>query len=215
MIGPVMVGPSSSHTAGACRIGRLARGVLGRPPERARLTLHGSFAKTGRGHGTYQALAAGLLGWRPDDTRLPHALEEAPRHGLELEWASADLGDVHPNTVRAELGGGGARASLLASSVGGGAIEASEVSGFRVRFTGSQSTLLVGHHDTFGAIAHVTRIVADDHANIAGLTCHRERRGGQALMCLELDQPLSDRAVREVANLSETAWVRMLAPVMD
>jgi L-serine dehydratase len=215
MIGPVMVGPSSSHTAGACRIGLVAREVLGHPPREATVTLHGSFAKTGKGHGTDRAIAAGLLGMRPDDTRLPDALNLAPQLGLTLHWKHADLGDVHPNTACIEVSARGNRMSVLASSTGGGAIEVHDVSGFRVFFTGSQSTLLVGHHDTFGAIANVTGVVAKDKVNIAALTCNRERRGGQALMCLELDHPLSNTAIREVANLPETTWVRMLAPLMD
>lgn len=215
MIGPVMIGPSSSHTAGACRIGLVARAVLGGPPTSAKLTLHGSFAKTGLGHGTDRALVAGLLGFRPDDERLPGSLSEAEAAGLHLEWAVANLGEVHPNTVKLTVSGEPGVFEVLASSVGGGVIEVLNVNGFEVHFTGSQSTLLVLHQDTFGAIARVTRLVADDRVNIATLTCNRERRGGAALMALELDQPLSATAVTRVSELLETTWVRMLAPVMD
>ncbi|HEX2865331.1 MAG TPA: ACT domain-containing protein, partial [Deinococcales bacterium] len=135
--------------------------------------------------------------------------------GLRLEWASADLGEVHPNTVKLTVTGEPGAFDVLASSVGGGVIEVLNVNGFSVHFTGSQSTLLVLHRDTFGAIARVTRVVADDRVNIATLTGNRERRGGAALMALELDQPLSPEAVDRVAALPETTWVRMLAPVMD
>ncbi|HET9038443.1 MAG TPA: serine dehydratase beta chain, partial [Myxococcaceae bacterium] len=107
MIGPVMIGPSSSHTAGACRIGLLARAILDAPPEKAAITLHGSFAKTGRGHGTDRALVAGLLGMRPDDGRLPDALSEAEKAGVTVAWSEGNLGNVHPNSVRLALEGGG------------------------------------------------------------------------------------------------------------
>jgi len=215
MIGPVMIGPSSSHTAGACRIGLLARSVLGVPPERVQITLHGSFAKTGRGHGTDRALVAGLLGWTPDDARLPEALAEAERAGLALGWSAANLGNVHPNSVRLDLEGGGRRVTVLGSSIGGGVVEILEIDGVPVRFGGARHTLLVGHQDFYGAIATVTRVVADDRVNIAALSSNRDRRGGEALMCLELDARLSDEALAWIARIHGMNWVRMLPPVMD
>jgi L-serine dehydratase len=215
MIGPVMIGPSSSHTAGACRIGLLARAILEAPPEKAEISLHGSFAKTGRGHGTDRALVAGLLGFRPDDGRLPDALAEAERAGLAVTWAVADLGNVHPNSVRLVLEGGGRRTTVLGSSIGGGAVEILEIDGVPVRFSGARHTLLVGHQDFYGAIATVTRVVADDRVNIAALSSNRDRRGGDALMCLELDGRLSDPALAWIARIHGMHWVRMLPPVMD
>ena len=215
MIGPVMIGPSSSHTAGACRIGLLARAILDAPPERAELALHGSFAKTGRGHGTDRALVAGLLGFRPDDGRLPDAVAEAERAGLVVTWAVADLGNVHPNSVRLALEGGGRCTTVLGSSIGGGVVEIVEIDGVPVRFSGARHTLLVGHQDFYGAIATVTRVVADDRVNIASLSSNRDRRGGDALMCLELDGRLSDPALAWIARIHGMHWVRMLPPVMD
>ena len=215
MIGPVMIGPSSSHTAGACRIGLLARAILQATPERAALTLHGSFAKTGRGHGTDRALVAGLLGMRPDDARLPDAHGEAERAGLLVIWSVADLGNVHPNSVLIALEGGGRQTKVLGSSLGGGAVEVVEIDGVPVRFSGARHTLLVGHDDFYGAIATVTRVVADDRVNIAALSSNRDRRGGEALMCLELDGRLSDEALAWIARIRGMNWVRMLPPVMD
>lgn len=215
MIGPVMIGPSSSHTAGACRIGLLARAILDATPERAAITLHGSFAKTGRGHGTDRALVAGILGMRPDDARLPDALAEAERAGLGVTWSVADLGNVHPNSVRIALEGGGRHGTVLGSSLGGGAVEIVEIDGVPVRFGGARHTLLVGHDDFYGAIATVTRVVADDRVNIAALSSNRDRRGGEALMCLELDGRLSDEALAWIARIHGMNWVRMLPPVMD
>jgi L-serine dehydratase len=215
MIGPVMIGPSSSHTAGACRIGLLARGIFQQTPERAAITLHGSFAKTGRGHGTDRALVAGLLGMRPDDTRLPDAHAEAERAGLAVSWSEADLGNVHPNSVLIALEGEGRETTVLGSSLGGGAVEIVEIDGVPVRFGGARHTLLVGHDDFYGAIATVTRVVADDRVNIAALSSNRDRRGGEALMCLELDARLSDEALAWIARIKGMNWVRMLPPVMD
>ncbi|HEY1907656.1 MAG TPA: L-serine ammonia-lyase, iron-sulfur-dependent subunit beta [Myxococcaceae bacterium] len=215
MIGPVMIGPSSSHTAGACRIGLLARSILNAAPERADIVLHGSFAKTGRGHGTDRALVAGLLGFRPDDGRLPDALAEADRAGLAVDWSVADLGNVHPNSVRLTLHGGDRRATVLGSSIGGGVVEIVEIDGVPVRFGGARHTLLVGHDDFYGAIATVTRVVADDRVNIAALSSNRDRRGGEALMCLELDGRLSDAALAWIGRIHGMNWVRMLPPVMD
>src|SRR5678815_620652 len=170
MIGPVMIGPSSSHTAGACRIGLLARAILDVPPEKAAITLHGSFAKTGRGHGTDRALVAGLLGMRPDDGRLPDALVEAERAGLALSWSEGNLGNLHPNSVRLALDGGGRHTTVVGSSIGGGVVEIVEIDEVPVRFGGARHTLLVGHDDFYGAIATVTRVVADDRINIAALS---------------------------------------------
>jgi L-serine dehydratase len=215
MIGPVMIGPSSSHTAGACRIGLLARAILQATPERAALTLHGSFAKTGRGHGTDRALVAGLLGIRPDDSRLPDALAEADRAGLTVIWSVQDLGNVHPNSVLIALEGDGRQTTVLGSSLGGGAVEIVEIDGVPVRFSGARHTLLVGHDDFYGAIATVTRVVADDRVNIAALSSNRDRRGGEALMCLELDGRLSDEALAWIARIKGMNWIRMLPPVMD
>jgi len=215
MIGPVMIGPSSSHTAGACRIGLLARAILDATPETATITLHGSFAKTGRGHGTDRALVAGILGMRPDDGRLPHALSEAEKAGLALSWSEGNLGNVHPNSVRLALDGGGRHTTVVGSSIGGGVVEIIEIDGVPVHFGGARHTLLVGHEDFYGAIATVTRVVADDRVNIAALSSNRDRRGGEAVMCLELDARLSSEALAWIARIHGMNWVRMLPPVMD
>jgi len=215
MIGPVMIGPSSSHTAGACRIGLLARAILDATPEKAAITLHGSFAKTGRGHGTDRALVAGILGMRPDDGRIPQALAEAEKAGLALSWSEANLGNVHPNSVRLALDGGGRQTTVVGSSLGGGAVEILEIDGVPIHFGGVRHTLLVGHEDFNGAIATVTRVVADDRVNIAALSSNRDRRGGEAVMCLELDARLSSEALAWIARIHGMNWVRMLPPVME
>ncbi|AFZ69182.1 L-serine dehydratase, iron-sulfur-dependent, beta subunit [Deinococcus peraridilitoris DSM 19664] len=215
MIGPVMIGPSSSHTAGACRIGLVARALLGHPPEHARIGLHASFAKTGRGHGTHLAIVAGLLGFSPADPRLPRAFEEAQGAGVNYEFTDVDLGDVHPNSARLDLSGGGNETSVIASSTGGGVIHVVRVDGFKTDFSGASPTLLLRYQDAVGMIARVTALIAEDDVNIATLVCTREKRGGQALLSIELDARLSDHAVRQLATLPEISWHRMLPKVMD
>lgn len=214
VIGPVMVGPSSSHTAGACRLGLLARHSLISPPQHARLTLHGSFAKTARGHGTDLALIGGLLGMFPDDPRIPNAREHASAAGLEVAFDTADLGDVHPNTVRIALQADEERVTLTGSSLGGGAVRVFDLDGFEIRFTGSYHTLLVLHRDTPGVIARVARVIADDQGNIATLYSSRRRKGGDAMMSIEIDKRLSQYVLDYLTHLPYVQWARMLPEVM-
>ncbi len=220
VIGPVMVGPSSSHTAGACRLALLARHTLLSPPTEATLTLHGSFAKTAKGHGTDRALAAGLLGYQPDDARIPEALTLAAREGLDLEFVTKDLGDVHPNTVQFSLAAEGETLTLTGSSLGGGVVRVFRVDGFEINFSGGYHTLLVRHTDRAGVIATVARVLADDAVNIATLHCARGshargQRGGAAMMSLELETPPSAHVLAYLAQLSAVAWLRLLPDVMQ
>lgn len=206
IIGPRMVGPSSSHTAGALRLGLLARGVLGRTPSRARVGLHGSFATTYQGHGTDRAVAAGLLGMATDDPRIPHSLELARDEGLAIEFEPIDLGpDVHPNTLVFELEADNDKARLVGSSVGGGAVRVSEVNDRHVELTGEFDTLVVVARDIPGTTAAITRLLADEGVNIAFLEVGREKRGGEATMIVEADQPIPE-SVLEKARAFE--WVR-------
>ncbi len=215
IIGPVMVGPSSSHTAGACRLGGLARAILGGTPCAARLTLHGSFAKTGRGHGTDRALVAGLLGYAPDDVRLKDALELAEEEGLAaLAIDEADLGDVHPNTARLELTDAQGREWVVqGSSLGGGDVEVTLVDDFPVQLTGELPALVVVHHDQPGVVAAVTARLAADVINIAGMQVSRERRGARALMVIETDEPVPDEVATSLAALEGVAEVRRVPAV--
>ena len=210
-----MVGPSSSHTAGACRIALLARHCLLSRPRRARFVLHGSFAKTARGHGTELALVAGLCGAFPDDPRIRDAFDLARDEGLAYEFATADLGDVHPNTVLVEAEAEGESVSLLGSSLGGGLVQVSRVNGFDARFSGSYYTLLVLHKDRPGVIARVASVVADDEGNIGTIFSARERRGGMALMSVEIDKRLDQYALDYLSALPSVAWLRALPEVMQ
>src|SRR5688572_22245896 len=181
-----MVGPSSSHTAGALRLGLLARGLLGRVPERAVIGLHGSFATTYQGHGTDRAVAAGLLGMAPDDERIPRSLEVAREAGLDLVFEPLDLGpDAHPNTLRFDLTAGDQRATLVGCSVGGGAVRVTEANGRPVDLTGEFHTLLVLAKDVPGTTAEITRLLSERGVNIAFLEVSRAKRGGEATILVE------------------------------
>lgn len=215
MVGPVMVGPSSSHTAGACRLGLIGHHLLGGVPTEAELQLHGSFAKTGRGHGTHLALLAGLLGYAPDDARLPRAKEEAQAAGLKYRFVDTDLGDVHPNTVRLELSAWEGRLSMMGASTGGGIVDVWEVQGLRSKFSGGSPTLLMRYDDAPGVIARVTGLLAAGDINIATLTCARARRHGQALLTIEMDTPPHEDALAEMRGWAGMHWLRLLPRLMD
>lgn len=188
VIGPPMVGPSSSHTAGACRIGWAARAILGEPPRRAEVGLHGSFLATGDGHGTKEALAAGLLGWAPDDERLKNARTEAVVEGLTVNFGEADLGpQAHPNSVRVALQGDHRELTLIASSVGGGSILITEIDGLTMEVRGTLETLILWHFDTPGFLARITAVLASVEINVATIRTSRRERGETAVTAVEID----------------------------
>lgn len=202
MMGPVMIGPSSSHTAGAARIGNMGRTLLGEEVARADIGLHGSFAETGFGHGTDRALLAGLLGMKPDDLRIPNAYEEANRAGMAYSFRTVELRDAHPNTALLELTGkSGKKLTLQASSIGGGAIVVNKIDGIDVNFTGDFSTLIVRNQDESGSVAAITSILSQVHINVANMSVNRHRRGGDALMVIETDQHIKPRQVEFLSEL--------------
>lgn len=202
MMGPVMVGPSSSHTAGAARIGNMGRTLLGEEVARADIGLYGSFAETGYGHGTDRALLAGLLGMKPDDLRIPNAYEEANRAGMAYSLRTVELRDAHPNTALLELTGkSGKKLTLQASSIGGGAIVVNKIDGIDVNFTGDFNTLIVRNQDESGSVAAITSILSQVHINVANMSVNRHRRGGDALMVIETDQHIKPRQVEFLSEL--------------
>lgn len=202
MMGPVMVGPSSSHTAGAARIGNMGRTLLGEEVACADIGLYGSFAETGYGHGTDRALLAGLLGMKPDDLRIPNAYEEANRAGMAYSFRTVELRDAHPNTALLELTGkSGKKLTLQASSIGGGAIVVNKIDGIDVNFTGDFNTLIVRNQDESGSVAAITSILSQVHINVANMSVNRHRRGGDALMVIETDQHIKPRQVEFLSEL--------------
>ena len=202
MMGPVMVGPSSSHTAGAARIGNMGRTLLGEEVARADIGLYGSFATTGKGHGTDRALVAGLLGLRPDDPRLPDSFELAREQGMKFSIHPVELRSAHPNTAVLELTGKGGRTlTVQASSLGGGRIMVNKLDGIEVNFTGESNTLVVRNQDEFGSVAAVTSILNQLRVNVANMSVHRHKRGGDALMVIETDQHIKPKQVEFISEL--------------
>lgn len=192
IIGPIMVGPSSSHTAGAVRIGLVTRKLLGKPPVRAELYLHGSFAATGRGHGTDKALIAGLLGFAPDDTRVPDSFACAENAGLSFSFSTIQLRDAHPNSVKILVWGEGDEKPLevVGASIGGGRMEIRELSGMKLSFAADVPTLIVRNEDKAGSVADVSYMLSRCQINIATFQVTRNVRGGEAVMVIECDAPL-------------------------
>ena len=206
IIGPVMVGPSSSHTAGACRIGLLARCLVGGTPERARFELHGSFARTGEGHGTDKALVGGLMGFRPDDERIRTALDIADREGLDFTFEKTTLSDdAHPNTVRVTVERGDRHAIMTGSSLGAGRVLVTDIDGYPVEVSGNYNTIVLVAEDVKGSVARIATILAEYSLNIATLRLTRKARGGDAFMVIEIDDVPSEE-VRD--HIRELPWVR-------
>lgn len=214
IVGPVMIGPSSSHTAGAVRLGLLARSALGEPPVRAEVGLHGSFASTGVGHGTDRAIAAGLLGLAPDDPAIKDSLLLASEAGLQVSFSEADLGHVHPNTARFALTTRhGRHMELQGSSLGGGDVVMTSIDGYDTEITGELPSLLVFHLDQPGEVAAVTAVLADAGVNIARMRVSRERRGADALMVIETDAPATATAIEQIAGSPGVTGVRVISAV--
>lgn len=206
VIGPSMVGPSSSHTAGAARIGRIARKLLGHAPKSAVIELHGSFAATGKGHATDRALVAGILDMPPDDERLKESLHLAEQAGIGLEFTEVDLGEeTHPNAVRITLKGPNEESlQVIGWSVGGGSIQIREIDGFETRIGGELPTLVLWNLDHPGYIAKVATLYECAHSNIATIQLSRASRGTQALTVIESDGPLPDEARAMIQRLPDT-----------
>lgn len=214
IIGPVMIGPSSSHTAGAARLGRLARYLLGESPIKAEITFYGSFAQTYRGHGTDRACVAGLLGWTPDDPRLRDALTMAPELGLQVMIAASAAETEHPNTVRFRLtGGSGKVRELMGVSTGGGRIRMREFDGYSVDLDGSSHTLLTRHNDRPGIVAFVSQILALQDINISAMRLFRQERKRLAMMFIETDTPVANATLAEIAAHPAIEVVRTFPPV--
>jgi L-serine dehydratase len=214
IIGPVMVGPSSSHTAGACRLGLLARGLVGGTPETALLELHGSFARTGEGHGTDKALVAGLLGFRPDDERIRTALEIADGEGLEYRFEKTSISDEsHPNTVRATLTRGVRRSVMVGSSLGAGRVLVTEIDGYPVEINGTCYSIVLLAADIKGSIARVTHILSNCDVNIATLRLTRKQRGGDAFIVIECDDDPGEDVRDEIRSLAWVRWAMRLDKV--
>lgn len=211
IIGPVMVGPSSSHTAGAVRLGRVARALLEQQPKEAVITLYGSFAATGQGHGTDAALVGGLLGYCTDDERLPDALDYAEDAGIGVAIRTGQAPNAHPNTVRFALSTeAGEVVTATGCSIGGGTIKMTEVNGFSVNFSASFPTIVIQHADMKGMVASISRTLEKDGLNISRMSVDRKGRNGDALTVIETDEPPSEDTLQELQSMATVRSVRLV-----
>ncbi len=209
IIGPVMVGPSSSHTAGACRLGLIARDLVAGTPTEALIELHGSFARTGEGHGTDKAIVGGLLGFRPDDERLRDALTIVEKEGLPYRFEKTTLGtepEVHPNSVRITVSRDKRHHVMLGASLGAGRIKVSEIDGYPVEVNGAHHTIVLVAEDVKGSVARVSGILSDGGVNIATLRLTRKHRGGDAFMVIEVDERPGEEVGTAIRALPWVKW---------
>ncbi len=198
IVGPIMIGPSSSHTAGAARLGLMAGKILGEPVAKAEILLHGSFARTYRGHGTDKALIGGLLGFSPEDERIRNALEIAKERGLEYSFAPIDLGDAHPNTAMFVMTGvNGRKITVGGASIGGGNIEVRNIDTFQIALSGQYPSLIIVHTDKPGVIREISDVLAKHNVNIAFMRVFRRNRGQQAMMIIETDEELTEDIIHD------------------
>ncbi|MCL2421134.1 MAG: L-serine ammonia-lyase, iron-sulfur-dependent subunit beta [Defluviitaleaceae bacterium] len=212
ILGPIMIGPSSSHTAGVVRIGNVARRLLGHTPSHARIQFHGSLAKTYKGHGSDKAIVAGLLGFKPDDMRIRDSLKLAETSGLSYTIEEIDLENAHPNTIVLSLSCNETQGNftLQAASVGGGNILVEKINEIDVLFDGYYDTMIIIHQDMPGAISLVTNVLAVEKINIAGMKVYRAKKGGRAIMVIEVDGRIDKRIRTTLTNLPLIEQVTMI-----
>lgn len=198
-----MIGPSSSHTAGAVKIGNVCSKLMAEKIVNAKIFLHGSFLLTGKGHGTDKALVGGLIGMAVDDPRIPDSFACAEAYGMEFSVEGTDLGDVHPNSVKLILEGEKGRSmEVVAASLGGGRIRICELDGVTVNFSGDYNTLIVHNQDEPGHVSQVTTLLANGSVNIATLQLYRSKRGGKAAMVIECDQEIPKEILDEILSIN-------------
>lgn len=214
ILGPIMIGPSSSHTAGAARLGKVARSIAGEEIEEVVFYLHGSFKETYQGHGTDKALVAGVLGMAPHDANLRKSFDIAKEKGIKFAFQKTDLGDVHPNTVKIDMTTKtGKKTSVIGSSIGGGNIIITEIDGLALEFTGQYPTLITKHVDKPGIIAKVTTILAAFNVNIAFMKVFRQSRGKLASMILETDDSIPQELLKSILQTPEMEDAIIINPV--
>ncbi|MDF2607901.1 MAG: sdaAB [Bacillales bacterium] len=207
IIGPIMIGPSSSHTAGAARIGANARSLFGKQPSHVKIIFYGSFAKTYKGHGTDVAIIAGLLGCDTFDPRIVEAYELAKEHNLQIEIIESEMHAPHPNTARIEMTDGTSNLEVVGISIGGGVIEIIEINGFPLKISGDSPTLIIIHEERYGAIASVATMLANNQINIGHMEVSRKERGKEALMVIEVDQRIDNQLIEDLSKLDHVITI--------
>lgn len=216
ILGPIMIGPSSSHTAGAARLAKIASIIAGGNIKKVEFLLHGSFAQTYKGHGTDKALVAGILNMDPWDDNLKRSFDLAAEKGIELKFIETDLGDVHPNTVKFVITkDDGNTTKVTGSSIGGGNILVFNIDGQNVEFTGERPTILTQHKDLPGVISKISSILYDKNINIANMRVFRSGKGKMATMALETDSLISENVMKEIKDIEEIETVKFINPIIE
>lgn len=212
ILGPIMIGPSSSHTAGAARLGKIGREIADKSFNGVTFYLHGSFAKTYKGHGTDRALVAGILGMEPSDERIKDSLNIAKGKGINIEFIETDLGYEHPNTVKIVFHYGDKEDFfLIGSSIGGGNILITNLNGDEIQFSGNYPTILIRYKDQKGSISRISSILSSEDINIATMKVTRERK--IATMVIEIDSPIEDFVINKIAELDEIIYIKGINPI--
>ncbi|PRR75722.1 L-serine ammonia-lyase, iron-sulfur-dependent subunit beta [Clostridium thermopalmarium] len=216
IVGPIMIGPSSSHTAGAARLAKLASLICGGNPVKVEFILHGSFAKTYKGHGTDKALVAGILKMDPWDENLKNSFEIAKEKGIEIIFTEGDLGDVHPNTVKFIITKeDGTVSKISGSSIGGGNILIFDIDGQSVEFRGDYPTLITLHKDTPGVISKITTLLYKENINIGSMRVYRNSKGLQAAMALETDNTVPPYIIQQIKEIPEIENIKFINPIIE
>ena len=210
IIGPTIVGPSSSHTAGAVRIGLVAKDLFNQLPKQADIYLYGSFMETYKGHGTDVALVGGLLGYDTDDDRIQTSLETAEQMGMKVNFIEMAEERSHPNTAIINMRDADKEISVEGVSIGGGKIEVVAINGFNIAISGNYPALLVFHKDTFGTIGRVANILGDSSINVGSMQVSRKEKGDQALMTCELDESVTDEIIDKIKNVEGVVTVSLM-----
>jgi L-serine dehydratase len=212
VIGPIMVGPSSSHTSGAATIAWMARQIFSGKPEKVTFTLYGSFAETYKGHGTDRALIGGILGFKSDDVRIRRAYAEARKNWIAVDFVvDKDTYVSHPNTVDVLMTGEDGHTLLIrGESVGGGRVRIRRLNDIEVDFTGEYSTMIIGHKDKTGTVAYITKCLAENEVNVATLKLFREGKGLKAFTVVETDSSISDDLIERIMKYKTVTSVDLI-----
>ena len=202
VLGPIMIGPSSSHTAGAARLGKIAKTIVNKPIKEVTFLLHGSFKETYKGHGTDRALVAGILGMLPNDWRLRDSIALAEEEGISLKFLPCDLGQAHPNTVKFLIKDiEGVHWEIMGSSIGGGLVEINEINGNKVKITGQNPTIITSHDDIPGTVSKISTLLYNNGINIASMNLMRSQKGKDATMTVEIDHVASEEVIEQIVSV--------------
>ncbi|OFI05088.1 L-serine dehydratase, beta chain [Clostridium acetireducens DSM 10703] len=217
ILGPIMIGPSSSHTAGAARMAKVSKMIAGGNIKKVKFLLHGSFAQTYRGHGTDKALVAGMLGMNPWDDRLRDSFKIAEEEGLEFEFIETDLGeDMHPNTVKFVITRDEDKTvEIVGSSIGGGNIIITEIDGEKLEFTGEYPTIITKHVDVPGIIAKVSDLLYKQDINVAFMKVYRTGKGKTACMVIQADSEIPRDIIDKIKSIPKVMKAQVINPMKE